>query len=357
MGKTVFSILVMVFILTANGWADQVALKNGDRLTGAIVKSDGVTLSMKSEFAGDVAIQWAAIEGITSSQPIYVTMKDGQTLVGAAATVGGKIELQTAQAGKVVISKEGIQSIRSATEQAAYQAEIDRLRNPKLSDLWRGFVDVGYSKVGGNASTTTFNLGLNADRTTKRDKISLYFTSLYAANSTTGRSVVTARAARGGSRYDFNVSERLFAFGSIELEYDRFQRLDLRTVLAGGLGLHAYKTPRTLLDLFAGGAYQKEYFSTSLRRNSAELVLGESLSQQLSDRFSLTQKLSFYPNLSDTGEFRIAFDAAAITKLNKWLSWQVSLSDRYLSNPPIPEVKKNDTLLTTGLRVTFGASR
>jgi len=33
--------------------ADQVALKNGDHLTGTIVDSDGKTLTMKSAFAGE----------------------------------------------------------------------------------------------------------------------------------------------------------------------------------------------------------------------------------------------------------------------------------------------------------------
>jgi hypothetical protein len=34
--------------------ADQVTLKNGDRLTGMIVKSDAKTLLIKTEFAGGV---------------------------------------------------------------------------------------------------------------------------------------------------------------------------------------------------------------------------------------------------------------------------------------------------------------
>ena len=38
--------------------ADQVTLKNGDRLTGAVVKSDAKVLTLKSEFAGIVAIDW-----------------------------------------------------------------------------------------------------------------------------------------------------------------------------------------------------------------------------------------------------------------------------------------------------------
>ena len=35
-------------------FADQVSLKNGDRLTGTIVKSDAKTLVLKTEAAGEV---------------------------------------------------------------------------------------------------------------------------------------------------------------------------------------------------------------------------------------------------------------------------------------------------------------
>ncbi len=41
--------------------ADQVTLKNGDRLSGDIVSGDGKTLLIKTEFAGDITIQWDAI--------------------------------------------------------------------------------------------------------------------------------------------------------------------------------------------------------------------------------------------------------------------------------------------------------
>jgi hypothetical protein len=54
--------------------ADQVILKNGDRLTGKIVTGDGKTLLLKSEFAGDVTIQWDAITDTESSDNINITL-------------------------------------------------------------------------------------------------------------------------------------------------------------------------------------------------------------------------------------------------------------------------------------------
>lgn len=355
MPKVVAYLVLSIGILCTSAFADEIRLKNGDRLTGSIIKSDKDSLSMKTELAGEVKVQWEALEGISSNQPLYLTLKDGQTIVGIVTTTDGKIEIQTTEAGKVTIKKEAIQLIRSKEEQTAYQAEIDRLRHPKLSDFWSGLVDAGFSATRGNADTTTFNLGMQAARTTPRDRLGVYAASLLAKNKdkTTDETVTTAKAIRGGLRYDFDLSERLFAFALSDLEHDKFQQLDLRLVLGGGLGFHARKTDRTRLDLFAGGSLNQEYFTTGLSRKSGEALLGEEISTKVSKSTSLTERLVFYPNLSNPGAFRTTLDATAVTRLSTLLSWQCTLSDRYLSNP-IPGVKKNDVLFTTGLRLTFG---
>ena len=56
-----------------------------------------------------------------------------------------------------------------------------------------------------------------------------------------------------------------------DYEYDKFQNLDLRFLLGGGLGYHAIQNERSRLDLLAGLDYNRSSFSTPLIRNSAEL--------------------------------------------------------------------------------------
>ncbi len=189
-------------------------------------------------------------------------------------------------------------------------------------------------------------------RTTLRDKISLYATSLYARNSTTGTSLVTANAKRGGGRYEFNINSRSFAYAFADLEADDFQRLNLRVNPGAGFGWHAAKSERLRLDFFGGGSLNREYFTAGLRRTSGDLVAGNELTLKINGRTSLQEKTVYFPNMSDHGEFRLAFDASLATVLSKWLSWQLSSSDRYLSNP-VFGTKTNDIILSTGLRVTF----
>ena len=105
-----------------------------------------------------------------------------------------------------------------------------------------------------------------------------------------------------------------------------------------------------------GGSYNKEFFSTGLRRSSGEVLIGDELTHKVTESFSIAQRFIFYPNISDIGSYRLNWDCSAVTKLSRWLSWQVTISDRFLSNP-VDGRKKNDVLYTTGLRLKFSREK
>jgi putative salt-induced outer membrane protein YdiY len=332
--------------------ADQITLKNGDRLTGTIMKSDEKGLTIKAEYGGAITVPFDAVTSIVSSQQLFLSLKDGQGLVGSVSTDGDKLTVQTKDTGQVTAAKTEVKTIRSPEEEKVYETELERYRNPRLRDLWAGFIDTGLSSASGNAQTTSFNLTMNAARSTSRDKISTYFTSIYAHSTVAGKGLLTAEATRGGLNYDLNVGPKTFAFGLVNLEEDKFQKLDLRFVGGGGFGYHLLKNETTTFDLSAGGSVNREFYSTGLNRTSGEALLGEELTKKFHKSTTIHEKLVLYPNVSDVGQFRLMFDAGSVTALNKWLGFQVSVSDRYITNP-LPGTKTNDLLLTTGLRITF----
>jgi putative salt-induced outer membrane protein YdiY len=351
--KSLTIAIAALILLSPSVFADQITLKNGDRLTGDIIRSDDKTLVIKSEFAGEVTFQWAAVETISSTQTLHVALKDGQTIVGKVAPNDGKVQLQTRDAGQVLTTKDAILGIRSDSAQAADDVAIDRLRNPHLTDFWSGFLDTGLSLTRGNSETLNFALSGSAVRKTSRDTITAYATSVFANNGTGGPTMTTANAIGGGLRIDLNVTKRLYVFGLTDFYHDQFQQLDLRNILAGGLGFHAINTKPTVFDVYGGGTFNQSYYSTPLTQKTGEIIVGEYLSHSMSNRMTFSERFEFFPNISNTGQYRYTFDAHAVTKLNNWLGWQVSFDDLYVSNPPTG-IKKNDLMLSTGLRLSFG---
>lgn len=362
-------ITVAVLLWSPGLFADQLTLKNGDRLTGAIVKSDAKTLIIKTSSAGDVTVDWSAVDSITSTEPLHVGLKGGQMVVGPVSTSGSEIQIATQTAGVVTVSKDSIEVIRSDSEQAAYDAMMERLQHPRLSDYWSGLLDTGLSLTRGNSATLTYTLSAKAVRQTDRDKITVYTTAIYGKNDNTSPGQTVAHQIQGGIRGDVNLNERWFAFASTDFNSNELQHLDLQNVLAGGAGLHWIKTKSATFDVFGGAGYNQEYFSSyslpnptppppttafpAVTQINATLVLGEELDTNVNSRTTFSENFTFYPGISGAGGYRFTFNTTAATKLKNWLGWQITFADNYLSNPPFG-IKGNDLLLSTGLRLTFG---
>jgi len=347
-------LLLFVMFFVGIAWADQITLANGDRITGSVVRSDTKVLVLKTDNAGELTLKWESIAAISSPGPLYIGLGGSQMIVGSVETVNGRFNVTTQNAGVVVTTKESVQFIRNNDEQAKAQFEIDHFRNPRLVDLWTGNFDLGFAASRGNANTATLTMAADAQRATTRDKIAVYYRSIFSSSDFSGGNTqTTANSKRGGVGYNLNLNKRAFIFGSVDLESDQFQSLDLRFTPAGGGGYHAIATMPTQFDLRVGAAANREFFSTGLNRTSAELLLGDNFLHKFSASTHVEQKLDFFTNLSNTGAYRVNFDISAVTAIRKWFSWQFTVSDRYLSNP-VPGRKKNDAIFSTGLRVSFG---
>lgn len=344
------AVCLLIVLVATVGQADQVTLKNGDRVSGAIVKKDGKELVIKTDFFGTVSLPWEEVSVLKSAAPLNVGLADGETVRATLLASEGKVELTETR--RTLASSEVV-TIRNSDEQKAYE----RMLRPGWKQLWAGTATIGFAGTKGNAETRTLTTVLNAARITSKDKTSVYFNAIKASALVNGVDASTAAAVRGGWGYDHKISGRLFVNTFNDYEHDRFQNLDLRFVFGGGLGFHAWKGERGRLDVVGGGAYNREKFSppsprSAYTRNSAEAYWGEDFSYKLSAATSLVQNFRMFNNLSNTGTYRMNFDLGASTKLGKWLTWNLGFSDRYLSNP-VPGRKANDFLYTTGIGIAF----
>ncbi len=334
MSKQVLA-LIFLFLCSASLFANQIVLKNGDRLTGSIEQSDDKTLVIRTEFAGEVTVQWPAVQEINSTQHLYVTLSDGKTVV--------------ANAGTVTEPKSAVTQLFGEAEQAAYEKSL----HPGLLEGWKGGANVGFGLTRGNSQTKNLDIAFTADRKTLHDHLGLYTNSVYATNDAPGATpATTANAVQGGIRYDHDFTPRLFVYVGADFQTDALQTLDLRSVFGSGLGVHAIKSDRTTLDLLGGINYTREKYSLLPSRSFAAASVGEELSHKLGVNTVLTEKLYFFPDFNDPGEYRATFNFGTVTKINKWLGWQNAFGDIYVTNPPVG-AKQNDILLTTGLNFSF----
>lgn len=354
--------LLLVSVFAAKSvFGDTVVLKNGDHLTGTITALDSKDVTLKTDAAGEIKIKWSSVQQLTSDQPMYVATPEKQTVSGTVALEGADLVVHTATAGDVHVPVAQLTIVRSEQEQQAYEKKL----HPSLLNDWAGAVNVGFALARGNSNTTDLNVGFAGDRKTLSDEIKLALTSVYSRTgvSTSGApSRVTASEILGAAEYDKNVSKRLFLFASADFTHDALQDLVLRSIYTGGVGWHFINRPTTTLDAIVGLNYTRETYNSSatalapalkVNRNLPGITTGESFMHKFSSNTAVTEAFNFYPDLSDLSQYRFSLDSAVVTKIKKWLGWQASLSDRYVTNPPIPGTKSNDVILSTGLNISF----
>src|SRR5436309_15988792 len=98
LGGSVTKVFALLFVLAcANSvaFADEVSLNNGDRLTGNIVKSDGKTLVLHTDYAGDVSLKWEVVQAIQSHQVLHLELENGKTMTGRGTTSDAKLQVVT----------------------------------------------------------------------------------------------------------------------------------------------------------------------------------------------------------------------------------------------------------------------
>lgn len=162
------SVIVLSSLFCGSAWGDQLVMKNGDRVTGSIVKQDGKTITIKSDIFGVITAPWEQVESVKSDTPLNVVLKDGRTIQGTLATSEGKVEV-AGKDTKVDVPPGQVTTIRNSEEQRAYE----RLLKPGWGQLWTGVGSIGWAGANGNAKTLTFTAGFNAARITRTDKTSL----------------------------------------------------------------------------------------------------------------------------------------------------------------------------------------
>ena len=352
----VAAVALILSFAPAASKAETVTLANGDRISGKISDSDGKTLTLNTDYAGDVKIKWASIKELVADKPLYITTGDKKTVTGTVTPAAKTLTVHTAAGESVEVDYAKITAIRTAESETAFE----KSQHPTWKQDWKGSGTVGLSLARGNSETTNLNTATAVERKTPDDDFAVSESSLYTTDNAPGGGV-TANAVLGSIKYNRNFAPRLFAAAEGDFTHDELQDLTLRAIYTGGIGVHAIANPNTTLDILGGINYTRETYngtvanpSPSFQRNLPGLTFGEVFMHKFRSLTTLNETASIYPDLDDLSQYRASFDANAVTKISKWLGWQISVSDRYVTNPPIPTTKSNDVILSTGINLAFG---
>ena len=138
--------LLLMFVSTVVH-ADTVWMTNGDRLTGSLVFFDGGKLVLKTDYAGEIALQWKNVATLESADARVITE------LGRAEPYTAT--LRSAPSGTVVVEENGAVRVVALSDIARVLPP-----SPVVKDFaWRRGIDIGMDLRRGDYDWSDYDLG------------------------------------------------------------------------------------------------------------------------------------------------------------------------------------------------------
>ncbi|MFW5488525.1 MAG: DUF481 domain-containing protein [Desulfovibrio sp.] len=240
MRKVLFLLIFSVVLgIAASADAAMVHMKNGDRLSGEVVKMEKGVLQLATPYAGTIKIQWDQIDSLESEKSLDVYLKDKTELSGpAVADTPGHVTIKPKNDAWHNLDASKIAAINTP----CHEWEV------------KGGISLGFNKQSGN--TNKANVGFQGGASVQKNKNRYNLSGEFNWGEDSGsRNAYNWRVEPGYDRY---LTQRLFLNANAQFKHDEFQDLDLRSSVGLGLGYDILKNDRINLTVQAGPAYVSE---------------------------------------------------------------------------------------------------
>lgn len=232
---------VLLLLLPCAADAAVVELKNGDRISGRIVKMQDRTLEIDIDYSSDnVNIDWEDVKSITSERPMSIKLY-------------GQAEMPDA----VGLSMRDRIILNSLEEGGPIRLEDIRGINLAEQDYY-GYISLGGNQTSGNTQTQALNL--SGSLTYRKSEHRFILDAKY--NRAQADSQDTANNGALNIKYDYFLSRRLYTGAFNLAETDQFQNLSLRDATGFVLGYDLLDSSRHILSAALGPAAVYQDFTT-----------------------------------------------------------------------------------------------
>jgi putative salt-induced outer membrane protein YdiY len=321
--KCLIIVLFLTVLPAGSASADEVHLKNGDRISGTFVKMEGNKVIFKTDYAGELKIDWEKIEYLDADKPMNVMLKDGTII---------QVEDIYIETGFMKVDKED-RDVEIANIQY-----INTKPRPPVRITTR--VNVGIETERGNTDTDKFNLDGNFVARRDMDR----FTVDAELTIEKSNGIDTSRNWKVFGDYSYFLSEKWFLYVRPLFENDEFADLNLRSTYGAGVGYQFFETEELNLLFSAGPGYVIEDFIVAEDDEFSVLQWGAAYDQYFFDRFfQLFHSQNGYISLEDGDNWLINTRQGVRFPLYKGLIASLQFNYDYHNVPSPDATEKWDT--------------
>lgn len=216
------------------------------------------------------------------------------------------------------------------------EAEIRRIRNSGVLDLWQGQIELGAFRGTGN----TRNFGFTGAVKLNRKGIDWEHTVLASADYQEDSGTVTREQYGASYQPRYTLNDALFTYGRFQYERDRIQGFRDRYSLSGGLGYRMLERTNLTLSVEAGPALRRTRYVDEPAETTWSTLTSLDFDWKISESIKLTEDASSYIG-SDNSTFTSLTGLEA--GMAKGLKVRLSYAFEHETSPPLGSLK-TDTI-------------
>ncbi len=228
-----FFIICLAIFMAASGFADEVHLKNGDRLTGKVVRMQDDKLILKTGYAGEISIAWKEVAALRTDGPVKVLLKDDTRIQGTAEAVeSGKIKLYP---GKL------------ETPASFSLADVKAINPGKPVNI-TARANVNVTSERGNTDSDNYYLQGAFEARTEKNR----YTVGGELNKEDSEGITVSQNWLIHGNYSRFMNKKWYWFANTLFEHDEFNDIKLRSTLGAGVGYQFFETSLVNLSVSSG---------------------------------------------------------------------------------------------------------
>ncbi len=348
---------------------DVVVFKNGDQLTGTLVRGVGDSVIFKSDIVGEVTIPLNKGKELRSSGN-FAVLKKGEK-INRASVQPGSI---TSTDSSVIVSHKGgttetvpVKDISSIVDNATYNKEV--ARNPGIWYGWKGSIVGGATIVESTQTGRTYTAGITLARSiptvpylpartrTTFNLLETYgkFTQPTIPQTTppTPDSIAKTNIFHTDFEHDKYLTPRMYALVGLSYDHNFAQGLNLQQIYGAGLGWTVLEDSLQQLDVKTDVHYEMQNFQPpTVNQNLIGSTFGEAYKRTLPAKLLFTESGTYIQSWNNFQAYSAIGNIGLTMPVYKRFSLSVNALDNYLNNPAFG-YKKNSFQFVTGVTYTL----
>jgi putative salt-induced outer membrane protein YdiY len=332
------ALTLFLALAAATAAADQIVLKNGDRITGTIDSEDLGKLVIVSPIAGKITVNLKDVRTFSTDAPITIKLDDG-SILNQRISEGPDGQINAAPAGVL-------------TAQPIPLTRIEKINPPPV--VWTGAVVVSGMLAQANTTSEQFGASFDASRRSDFDRTSAGAAYLYGSQKVNGVDTTNEDNWYIKADYNYFFVPKFYAYANVRVEKDRINLLDLRLTPGIGAGYQIIERPDFNANLEAGISWvYEEYSNVPTASENVSARVAYHIDKTLFDsRLKLFSDCAYLPSVQDVNNYLVLFDAGLHLAITKSMFSELKTEVDYDSHPA-PTARRTSTKYILGAGWTF----